>query len=174
MLQITEYKIGLKLDLKKKHGPLITTERAWASARGELRNFCAECRLFYSFSLLRNNNMATNLHVFTSSSGSGSVATCDVLTWELHWPYPGEFLGFDRLPAYLKSVEVSRTAGVVGDGVLAVWEACLPFQARECFASCVEVIKCFEQMRLVTGFPSTNRSAEIGPMIDTADVCYKI
>jgi len=35
MLQITEYNVRLRLYLQKKHGPLITTERAWASAKGE-------------------------------------------------------------------------------------------------------------------------------------------
>jgi len=50
----------------------------------------------------------------------------------------------------------------------------LPIQARQSFASCVEMIKFFEQMRLVTGFASTNRSAEICPMVDTADFCCKI
>jgi len=39
MLQITEYNISLKLDLRKTYGPLITTERAWASARGSKRSF---------------------------------------------------------------------------------------------------------------------------------------
>jgi len=39
MLQITEYNISLKLGLQKKHVPLITTERAWASARGSKRSF---------------------------------------------------------------------------------------------------------------------------------------
>jgi len=34
MLQITQYNISLKLRLQKDHGLLITTERAWASARG--------------------------------------------------------------------------------------------------------------------------------------------
>jgi len=33
MLQITEY--NMKLGLEQKHGPLDTTARAWASARGE-------------------------------------------------------------------------------------------------------------------------------------------
>jgi len=35
MLQITQYNINLKLGIQKKHGLLITTERAWASARGQ-------------------------------------------------------------------------------------------------------------------------------------------
>jgi len=39
MLQITEYNISLKLGLQKKHGPLITTEMAWAPARGSERSF---------------------------------------------------------------------------------------------------------------------------------------
>jgi len=34
MLQITEYNVRLKLGVQKKHGLLITIERAWASARG--------------------------------------------------------------------------------------------------------------------------------------------
>jgi len=32
---------------------------------------------------------------------------------------PVNFLGFDRLPAYLKLFQVSRISGVVGFGVLA-------------------------------------------------------
>jgi len=39
MLQIIKYNLSLKLGLQKKHGPLITTERAWASARGSKRSF---------------------------------------------------------------------------------------------------------------------------------------
>jgi len=67
-----------------------------------------------------------------------------------------------------------RTAGVVGDGVLAILDGCLPIQARESFASFVDLIKCFEKMRLVMGFTSTNLCAEICPMVDTADVCCDI
>ena len=36
--------------------------------------------LFYRWSLLQNNNMATNLHRFTSSYGSSRFATCDCWT----------------------------------------------------------------------------------------------
>jgi len=39
MLQITKHNINLKLGLQKKHGPLITTGRAWACARGVKRSF---------------------------------------------------------------------------------------------------------------------------------------
>jgi len=39
MLQITESNISLKLGLQTKHGPLITTARAWVSARGSKRSF---------------------------------------------------------------------------------------------------------------------------------------
>jgi len=35
MLQKNKYNIGWKLFLQKKQGPLMTTERAWASASGE-------------------------------------------------------------------------------------------------------------------------------------------
>jgi len=35
VLQITKENIRLKLGVKKRHRPLITTERAWASPRGQ-------------------------------------------------------------------------------------------------------------------------------------------
>jgi len=44
---------------------------------------------------------------------NGSLRTCSVGRIRLN------FLGFDRLPAYFKLVEVSRIAVVVSDGVLA-------------------------------------------------------
>ena len=50
----------------------------------------------------------------------------------------------------------------------------LPIQARPSFASCMEMIKCFEHMKIVTGFALTDRSAEICPMVDTAYFCCKI
>ena len=36
------------------------------------------CRLFYCWVLLRNNNMATNLHVITSNYGSRRFAACSL------------------------------------------------------------------------------------------------
>jgi len=63
---------------------------------------------------------------------------------------------------------------VVGDDVLAVQEACVPIHAKRSFANYEEQIKCFEQMRLVTGFTSTNRNAENCLMVDTVAFCFKV
>ena len=58
MLQITEYSTCFKLDLqKKKHGPKITTERAWASARGENDHSPP----FWKLELTKNQNLLANL-----------------------------------------------------------------------------------------------------------------
>jgi len=45
------------------------------SCRGRLRNWQAD---FYRWSLLHNNNMATNLQSFTSNNGRRRFAACDV------------------------------------------------------------------------------------------------
>ena len=39
------------------------------------------CWLFYWWTLLRNNDMVTNLHVFTSCYGSRRFSTCDCECW---------------------------------------------------------------------------------------------